>query len=304
MTHKDTIIPDTFLISPFNESLTLNLKSRVLNVPIEIMSYVFIQNLRKPFKVFLYLKVFSSGKLHEDSNGFHQAKKILDIKDARTFNKYFDALLKENWIGYDSHSGMIFIRGFRFIREQHSFIRRRMAQFHFESDIVDLDAFMFGAIVGDRILRYKSFKELEKRRGNWTATKKRGVARQVRFPSSHPSYYGLSVKSMGSMLGLSQTTAHELKTRAVKAGYIKCNNKFRKMRYMDKSDRTIKYFINKADPELAKKIRFKKKVINEKNMIVVLEQLHDEVIPQIDYKSCRLKKRIGKRFNFNTNGVK
>lgn len=260
------------------------------------MVYVFNQKLRKPFRVFLYLKAFSSGKLRKDSKEFCQAMEILGIKDTRTFNKYIDALIREKWIGYNPVTGMVFIRSFNFIRRQHGFTKHRMAQFYFESDSIDLDAFMFGAIVGDRILRHKDFREIEKRKAGRIATEKRGVASQILPPSSIPDYYGLAVQTMGKAVGLSQTRAHELKDRAVKAGYLVCNKRYREIVTLDNPDRDIKSNIAKGDPDLAMRIRFSSKRIGKKKVIVVMEQLHDEVIPLIDFKSYRLKKKYVNRF--------
>ena len=272
------------------------MKSEVLNIPIEVMTYVFVKDIRKPFRLFLYLKAVSSGMLHKDSEEFKQAMDILDIRDVRTFRKYISALLNENWIGYDDSTGRFFVRSFRFIREQHEFIKRRTALFHIDSDIIDLDAFMFAAIVGDRINRLKYYRELQKREDGRTATKRRGVAKQVLSPSSIPDYAGMSVATMGRPLKLSQTRSHELKVRAETAGYLKCNNMFREVVVMDKPDRSIKSFIGRGDPELAKKIRIKTKRVGKKKVVVVMEQLHDEVIPLIDYKSYRLRKKIAKNF--------
>ena len=162
------------------------MKSEVLNIPIEVMTYVFVKDIRKPFRLFLYLKAVSSGMLHKDSEEFQQAMDILDIRDVRTFRKYISALLNENWIGYDDKTGIYFIRGFQFIREQHMFIKRSTALFHIDSDIIDFDAFMFAAIVGDRINRLKSYREIQKKEDGRTATKRRGVAKQVLSPSSIP----------------------------------------------------------------------------------------------------------------------
>jgi len=216
------------------------------------MSYVFIKGIRKPFRLFLYLKAVSSGKLHKDSEEFLQAMPVLGIKDLRSFNKYIDALLRENWIGYNPATGIFFIRSFKFIRQQHAFIKRRTALFHIDSDIIDLDAFMFAAIVGDRIIRLKDFREIQKREDDRAATKRRGVAKQVLSPSSTLDYNGMSVATMGRPLKLSQTRSHELKTRAETAGYLKCNNMFREVVVMDKPDRGIKSFIGRGDPDLAK----------------------------------------------------
>ncbi len=272
------------------------MKSKVLNIPIEVMTYVFTKDIRKPFRLFIYLKAFSSGKLHKDSDEFRQAMEILEIRDIRTFNKYIDALLRENWIGYNPDSGIIFIRSFRFIRQQHSFLKHRMVQFHFDGDIIDFDAFMFASIIGDHVMRHKDYREIEKRKVGRTATKKRGVARHILPPSSLPDYFGLSVVSMGKMLGLSQTRAHELKVRAEKFGYLKCNNKFREIAILDKPNKGIKRSIAIGDPELAKKVRFGTKTIGKEKVIVVLEQLYDEVVPLVDYKSHRLKKKFAKKF--------
>jgi hypothetical protein len=272
------------------------MKSEVLNIPIELMSYVFEKDIRKPFRLFLYLKAVSSGKLHKESEEFRLAMPVLGINDIRTFDKYIDALLRENWIGYNPATGIFFIRSFKFIRQQHSFIKRRMAQFHLDSDIVDLDAFMFGSIVGDNILRHKDFREMEKKGDGRIATKKRGVAKHILPPSSIPDYFGLSVSTMGKMTGLSQTRAHELKCRAEKAGYMKCNNKFREVTTLKKPDENIKHSIGIGYPELAKKIRIGTKVIGKRKVVVVMEQLYDEVIPMVAYKSYRLRKKIAKKF--------
>ena len=272
------------------------MKSKVLNIPIEVMTYVFVEDIRKPFRLFLYLKAVSSGMLHKDSEEFQQAMDILDIKDVRSFRKYISALLNENWIGYDEKTGIYFIRGFQFIREQHAFIKRSTALFHIDSDIIDLDAFMFAAIVGDRINRLKSYREIQKKEDGRTATKRRGVAKQVLSPSSIPDYLGMSVAGMGRPLKLSQTRSHELKVRAETNGYLKCNNMFREVVVMDKPDRSIKSFIGRGDPELAKKIRIYTKKRGKKKVIIAAEQLHDEVIPLIDYKSYRLRKKIAKNF--------
>lgn len=272
------------------------MKSEVLNIPIELMSYVFKKDIRKPFRLFLYLKAVSSGKLRKDSEEFRQAMPVLGIKDLRSFNKYIDALIKENWIGYNPATGNFFIRSFKFIRQQHSFIKRRMAQFHLDRDIIDVDAFMFASIVGDNVLRHMDFREMEKKRDGRTATKKRGVAKHILPPSSIPDYFGLSVSAMGKMTGLSQTRAHELKCRAEKAGYMKCNNKFREVATLKKPDENIKHSIGIGDPELAKKIRIGTKLIGKRKVVIVMEQLYDEVIPMVAYKSYRLRKKIAKIF--------
>ncbi len=270
------------------------MKSEVLHIPIEVMTYVFVKDIRKPFRLFLYLKAVSSGMLHKNSEEFQQAMDILDIKDVRTFRKYIRALLDENWIGYDDKSGIYYMRGFQFIRKQHSFMKRRTALFYIDSDIIDLDAFMFAAIVGDRVIRLKDYREIQKREDGSSATKRKGVAKQVLSPSSTPEYYGMSVASMGRPLKLSQTRAHELKVRAETAGYLKCKNMFSEVVVLYKPDKNIKSHIGRGDPDLAKKIRIKTRKIGKRKVIIAAEQLHDEVIPLIKYKSYKLRRTAKK----------
>ena len=66
---------------------------------------------------------------------------------------------------------------------------------------------------------------------------------------------------------------------------------------MDNPDRGIKSLIAIGDPELAKKIRFGSKMIGKKKVIIAMEQLYDEVIPLIGFKSYRLKKKFAKKFS-------
>lgn len=274
-----------------------------LNIPIEIIECVFKHNMRKHFRLFLYLKYISSGKIHRNCTAFRQARKILGIQDKRTFDKYIQALLNQNWIGFNPTSGIYFIRSFDYLRWQHSFHKKRVAQFDFKKDINDLDAFMFGAVVGDRIIRHMNFREYHKREERRIVTDKRGVARQILPSPFYPDHIGLSVKTMGNLLGMSQTRAYELKVRAEQAGYLICNNKFRVVVRLESPDKTIKSFIGRGDPELSKKIRFSKRIVDGKKVIYVKEQLYDEVIPMITFKYRRLRKLPPRKKYFNSTSM-
>jgi len=279
-------------------TLPLSLKRDHLNIPIEIIEYVFNRKLRKHFRLFLYLKSISSGKIRSNSIAFRQARKILGIQDKRTIDKNILDLLNEYWIGFNPKSGIYFIRSFDYLMWQHSFRNKRVAQFNFKKDINDLDAFMFGAIVGERIIRHMNFREFHKREERRIVTDKRGVARQILRSPLFPDYIGLSVKAMGNLFGMSQTRAYELKSKAEQAGYLICNNKFRNVVRLESPDKTIKSFIGRGDPELSKKIRFSKRMVDGKKGIYVKEQLYDEVIPLISFKYRRLRKHPPRRKYF------
>lgn len=280
------------LVNPYTQKM----KSPVLNIPVELLKYVFHEKIRKPFTLLLYLKVNSSGKLHINSNEFIQAMNVLEIDDLRTFKKYINILLHENWIGFNSKSGYWFIRGFRYIRQQHGFNQHRMVQFKSEKDLTDPDAFMFGAVVGDRVLRQKSFRGMMLRKEGGTATRKRGVANQSLPPSRFPDYYSLAFFTMGKILGLSQTRACELKKRAIVSGYLKCNHKFNDIITLKQKDSHIKKKIAIGDPDLAKKIRIFVSIDKGEETFIVKEQVSDEVIPLMLYKSVRLRVKDANKY--------
>ena len=87
-----------------------------LQVPVEISRYVYHNGLISPFSIYLYLKLFSDGKLHDSSPVFTQMRADLRMKDNRTFKKHMNKLHELGWVGHNKESGYYFIRSFDYLR--------------------------------------------------------------------------------------------------------------------------------------------------------------------------------------------
>jgi len=263
-----------------------------VQIPVQLLEYVQENKLVKAFAVFMYLKCMSGGKMRNTQDAFIAMPEVIGIKDTRTINKHLKTLLKLNWIGFNTATDDYFVRGIGYIRKQHGFKQRKAATFHFK-DIQKMQAFVAGSIISSNIKAQQYFFEVAQRGRLKSATMNQGVAKQDRSLTStatiqKPAYYGLGIYSMAKILFCKPTRACELKQEAEAAGFIKAQNKFREIATFEKSDTTIRGKM--AYAEDVKRIRFKKIRRNKKNMVAMLEQLHDEIKPKVDFKKI-------KRFN-------
>lgn len=272
------------------------LEKHTINIPVGIIDFVLQHKFSKPFQLFIYLKCNSSGKVHEHSRLFYSISQQFDIKDQRTINTYLGKLLSLNWIGYNPHSGYYFIRSFDAIRKKHNIKNRKAAIFDYRDINLAAEAFLPGAIICSEIKAQQYYWEVSKRRLAKFATKILGVANQ-NFPASdtpRPDYYGLSNKSIGTRLYCKQTRACELKQQAEQAGYLKTKKQFDVIAVLSKPDFNIRETILANHPELGKRVRFMTKRVNRETVIQVVEQLHDEIIPYIQFKNVKRFSKIRK----------
>jgi hypothetical protein len=120
-----------------------------------------------------------------------------------------------------------------------------------------------------------------------------GVAKQ-NFPASDtpPPYYGLSNKGIAASLYCRQTRACELKQQAEQAGYLESKKQFKDIVVLYKPDYNIRKTINANHAELGKRVRFMTKTVNGYTVIKVVQQLHDEIIPNIRFKNVKKFSKI------------
>jgi len=276
------------------------MKPKALNIPVGVIPYVFKNKLLKSFRLYMYLKYISSGKIHKDSPEFKAAIDVLGIKDQRTFDRYIEDLLGQNWLGYYPLSGVYLVRSFKFINKQLGNTNRRSVLWYPEADLANFDAFLFAAVVGNMIIQRRDYLIYKRRMEDKAATDNRGVAKPTISSTFSDDYLGISVKRMGDLVGLSQSRAHELKARAEETGYLKCNNKFKEIVTQENPDYLIKKFISRGDPEVGKRVRFLKRKRDSGNSYLVTEQLFDEVIPLQEFKRVRKIKKTLSYLNGKT----
>lgn len=250
--------------------------------------------LGKAFALFIYLKCYSSGKVHEHSRLFQSISSVLGIKDNRTIRSYLEKLQNLNWVGYNPKSGYYFIRGFDIIRKTLHLKSRKAAIFDYREIDLLAEAFLPAALICERIKAQQYHWEVSPRRQAKFATKKLGVANQS-FPASdasRPPYYGLSNKGIAVLLFCKMTRGCELKQQAESAGYLQTKKHFNVIATIPKPDFRFREVVKANHPELAKRIRFRTKRVKRKTMIQIVQQLHDEVIPYVGFKNIKRFNRI------------
>jgi|GEM_PF-3410495 len=264
----------------------LSERHKILLVPVQISEFVYDNGLTKPFSIFLYLKLFAGDKVSATDEVFamlRQNLKMTDLK-GRTFNKHFQQLLELNWIGYNAKSGIYHIRSFDYIRAVNGFKRRRATKL-FLKDILQLQVYLVGVLLCTEVYAQKYYWEIAKGRSR-TATNKRDVANQSRASrlSSKPPYYGICNKRIARLLGCKYTRACNLKQAAAEAGYITIRHRYADIKELDKADYNMRPMIAERRPELAKRMRFWRQIKNGDKIVKVVQQLHDEILPHIEYK--------------------
>ncbi len=265
-------------------------KHSFLQVPVEISQYVFANNLVKSFGIYLYLKMHSSGKVHENSQVFKNIQHELQIKDNRTFRKHMNVMLAENWIGFNPVSGYYFIRSFGYIRGKCHFKSRQATKFRIE-DFKYLQVYLFAVCLCAIVRRQHYFWEV-KRRKRRAVTKQTDVTNHSRVFSKNspkPPYYGLSNRMIAKHFGYSKTRACELKMSAARLGYLGLVQHDEEIMVIGKRNYRLRADLESLYPDLKGKIRFEiitvERFKRKWKMIRVFRQLHDEIIPKIQFKS-------------------
>ncbi|MEP7376827.1 MAG: hypothetical protein ABI675_25740 [Chitinophagaceae bacterium] len=218
----------------------------------------------------------------------------LHIQDKRTIRTYINELLKLNWMGHNPLSGYYFIRSFDFIRKAQQFKGRKAAIFDYREILSLADGFLPGALICEQIKAQQYFWEVSQKRQVRSATKKLGVANQG-LPVSdtpRPPYYGLSNKTISTLLFCKMTRACELKQQAESAGYLTTRKHFKEIVMLPMPDFRIREVIKTNYPELGKRIRFRTRRVNRQTVIQVVQQLHDEILPRIEFKNVKRYNRI------------
>lgn len=141
-------------------------------------------------------------------------------------------------------------------------------------------------LLSDNIRRQKLF--WKNRRNNAAATNKGEIAIQLGLSSDFPKYYGLSNKGLALMLRCKTTRACVLKQKAQKAGYIEVIHRFQSVKKMKSWDYRIREELYETFPGLRGRLHFKK--VNEKGewIIHLMQQLHDEIRPNIIFGSVKM----------------
>ena len=254
----------------------MRIRNANLIIPVEMISFSFLNKMLKELTVYLYLKMYTDGK-----ELFDKLKKDLKLKDKRTLDKYIRNLIRCNWMGYDVKTGNYFIRSFNHIRVINHFKKRNGVTFQYKN-FKTCKSFFAAAVIGSKVngIKYKRTLSKGKTLG---VTNKGDVAFQpdFSFTGSGNSRDGLANQLIAKELGCSKTMASNLKNMAARDGYLKVKPQY--IEFVDIKDTeggTINH-LNTYYPNLSG--RFKIKKTKKGNKIVV--QVYDEITPCIKFKT-------------------
>lgn len=282
-------------------------------VPTQFATYVFHNNLVKPFQVYMYLKCSNDGIVNRNSAAFRKMPEILGFGSHNTVNRHLRHAIRLNWIGFNAISQNYFVRGMDNLRARYGFCKRQSALFHLK-DIQEMRAYLASVIVNSNIRNQKSYFERNESERLKTAVKNTGAALQVAASSDssqnwvprrvinqiavtkskkkkeeRPAYYGYSNRKIAALLKCSKTTATELKQKMEKLGFIETIPHTEVIAILEKRDYTYRRNLYKAMPELTGKVFFRvgilksRKNVRPKKVVEVVQQLYDEIVPKIKF---------------------
>lgn len=210
------------------------------SIPIEFCWYVITKKVSREAQLYLYLKSICDGKIKIDRSLLIEIAQNLELKAFQTLRSALKRLIDKNWIGYNPKSKNYFIRSFAEVGRLHGFKRKLVAKFEIE-DLIELKAFLIGAIVGDLIRNQK---------------RKLKMAERLKGRSFQPfeataSFYPMANEALAKILGVSLHTAYSYKRLADKGGFINVKKNAREL----KVPLNEIFHFKKAFPEYAAKLR-------------------------------------------------
>lgn len=249
------------------------------SIPIELIQYCTGEELRKPLALLLAMNMHSSGKIKRFTELSNIAITI-GMKDKRTLKKHLNALLDYNWVGYNPISEIYFVRSFDKIRVLMGF-KKRTSVTLYSSDLSNVQNWCDAVIVNSSVRDQKFYWEIARRRFKRPVLTKEDSANPVQRvdPMTKPPYYGLSNYTIGKHLNCSISQACKRKRKAAKLGYLICKPHLKVIAKFPKADYRIREKFIELYPSFRGKLRFRT-IVNEGNSVIQLvQQLHDEVIP-------------------------
>jgi hypothetical protein len=257
----------------------IQVRHAYVNVPVELSRYVLTQGLEKAFALYLFLKLFSDGKIHQQSSVFDELRRLLKMKDNRTFKNQIEKLKDLGWIGFNPASGYYFIRSFDHLRFKLA-INNRQGTKLYPDDLKNIKAYLTGVVITAEIHGQKHAIESLQKKLAKTEVKQRDASKQSGKGQFIPQYFGLCNQSIADLLLCSKTRACQLKQAAELCGYINTTHQFKHFATLSKADYHLRNVINDMGPALRGRLRFMPGCDKNRAPVVhVFEQLYDEINP-------------------------
>jgi hypothetical protein len=190
-----------------------NPKKKEIKVPVELCFFAIRKKLLPTLKIFLLLKMTSSGKCKLNPKKKQEFSEFCGYCTVRSFNNQLKRLVKLNWIGYSRKAGIYHIRGFENIQRQNHLYKSTGFWFVIQ-DMQCFDGVIYGAVIG-----YLSKNQGWKQRTD----PERGRSKQLLCKT--PGFYPISNRALAKILNISISTASTIKKRAEEEDCISIKRK-------------------------------------------------------------------------------
>jgi hypothetical protein len=243
-----------------------------VSIPVSLIDYAYANDFIKPLGIFVFLKMASSGKIHEDDAAWKEIYSCMGIKTKRTINKHVQSLIDAGWLVYNKNSGYYFIKAFERLRSILKISHRRAVKLQ-TKDLTTFKAFAAATLISANIKRQQYVALVKTTKRKRFAFQKEDEANTNLNRYMPTNYFGLSNSKIGSILNCQQTHGFRLKSEAVKAGYITSKQRFKLLLVLPKADFNLSKGLSYSCSLNTNRIKLK--AFN--NKIEVYYQLHNEV---------------------------
>ncbi len=184
-----------------------------LSIPVQLCSNAIKCGFVSQFKLFIYLKISTSGHFLCTNELKNKTCSIVGFKSVKTFNKHLEWLLVNKWITFNSKSGSFRVVGFAQLARRFKIVSSKSVVFSID-DFNTFKGFVSGAVITYMMI-------------NKSRRKRRPERLRGRSSSSRRlTLFNLPHVYLSKVLAITTSKAQRLRQDAVDAKYIKAVKHF------------------------------------------------------------------------------
>lgn len=188
------------------------MKGAYTTIPIGLIRVAIVNRKLNHLKVYTFLKCISSGHLSLKANSYRIWAKEIGISE-KTLKTCLDWMLKNRWLSFNSKIQSLRVVSYRQLKQKYKKYFHTAIKFD-RSNFIDFRGFCAAALIG---FYRNSKKFLDKR--NKVSGIINGIPRKNTY-ALPKAYYDFPVRYFAKCLGVSVTSAENLKKEAMKYGFI------------------------------------------------------------------------------------
>lgn len=185
------------------------------------------------------------------------------------------------WVGYNVNKSIYHVRGYQQVVAKIGTSEKAAVTVRME-DLRQFQCFISASIVGRKVKDTERYTILNSR-------KDRPALHKGDDANQGLDFFGLSNNTIADLLRVSKTWAIEIKHEAAKAGYLITNKRYAIDREIAPDEVGFYNKLCKGEIGAAYKVRK-----GEQDKYYLCRQLHDEIIPTIEYKKSMAVKKANK----------